>query len=76
MYLKAVVMVKPFKAQKMFVSNMLQTVTDYNQVSYHFLSTFLAAAYRLKGPLPKADPNFQSNTTQQQNVISVYQMKA
>jgi len=64
MYIKAVVVVKPFKAQKIFVSNMLQTVTDFNQVSYHFLSTFLASAYRVKGPLPKPDPNFGSNNNQ------------
>jgi len=61
MYVKAVVVVRPFRQQKSFIATSLQHVTDYNQISYHLLSIFLASAYRKKGPLPKPDPNITSN---------------
>lgn len=57
MYVKAVVVVKPFKGQKMYASSVIQPVTDYNQISYHSLSVMLAHAQRVKGPLPKPEQN-------------------
>ena len=57
MYVKCVLVVRPFKQQKMYVSNLLQAVADYNQVSYHMLSVFLAQAQRQKGSLVKPDMN-------------------
>mmetsp|Transcript_21329 Transcript_21329/g.18469 ORF Transcript_21329/g.18469 Transcript_21329/m.18469 type:complete len:148 (-) Transcript_21329:1999-2442(-) len=68
MYVKCVVVVRPFKNQKMYVSNVIQPVTDYNQVTYHFLNCFLAHAQRVKGALPKPDPtnNMQGGGNQQQ----------
>jgi len=67
MYVKVVVVVRPFKTQKMFISNLVQPVSDFNQVSYHLLSAFLASAYRTKGPLDKQDPTEQKQNQNQQS---------
>ena len=37
---------------------MLQTVTDYNEITCHFLTTFVNQAARKKGFLDKPDPNY------------------
>jgi len=55
MYIKSVVVVRPFKGQKMYVSNAVQPVSDYNQITYHLLSVMLAHAQRTKGSLNKTD---------------------
>jgi hypothetical protein len=69
MYVKAVVVVKPFKGQKTYVSSVIQPVNDYNQISYHLLSVMLAHAQRTKGPLPKPDQSGgqQNNQTSGNN---------
>jgi len=68
MYVKCVVVVRPFRGQKMYVSNVVQPVTDYNQITYHLLNVFLAHAQRTKGFLPKADQQ-NANANQNQPII-------
>ncbi len=63
MYVKAVVVLKPFKGQKMFVSSVIQPVVDYNQISYHLLSVMLSHSQRNKGSLPKPEQNAGGQAT-------------
>ncbi len=50
------VLARPLRNQKLWVTNNLQTVQDYNEITCHFLTTFVNQAARKKGFLDKPDP--------------------